>query len=334
MLGISSFDSDLHSFDQDLGSDASSVPYRGSDHGWIDLGVIEDMDKPGIRREERARVLVRHVIADLVKEAYPLMSFDVGSLRATVNLKFRYERVFGFCKTCGMLKHGSTGCKGPPNMSGVVLLDGGSGGAVGSVVEASGSSPTQNPNPNKSMVRAKGGQRTPSLVATTPRGSNIPAVTNLFGRAVFVHLFPPRDLGGGPRGRVQLSRFKLPSNQPGGDAGEAQVQLSNEIEMVANITCTKRGVDMETGNFFQRSRCDSLMLKAQPPKLAFAPEFNILHMHGTLTISPAKKRRAGRPVGLKNKPKTENSLGSKRARKRTFGARRMLALGGNSDSGS
>ncbi|KAL6133772.1 hypothetical protein ACLB2K_066006 [Fragaria x ananassa] len=171
------------SFDQDLGSDASSVHYRGSDHGWIDLGVIEDMDKPGIRREERARVLVRHVIADLVKEAYPLMSFDFGSLRATVNLKFRYERVFGFCKTCGMLKHGSTGCKGPPNMSEVVLLDGGSGGAVGSVVEASGSSPTQNPNPNKSMVRAKGGQQTPSLVATTPRGSNIPAVTNLFGRA-------------------------------------------------------------------------------------------------------------------------------------------------------
>ncbi|KAL6225892.1 hypothetical protein ACLB2K_004741 [Fragaria x ananassa] len=45
------------------------------------------------------------------------------------------------------------------------------------------------------------------------------------------------------------------------------------------------------------------------------------------------KRSRGRPTGLKNKPKVENSLGQKRAWKRTFGARRVLGLVENPYSG-
>ncbi|KAL6195391.1 hypothetical protein ACLB2K_031010 [Fragaria x ananassa] len=86
------------------------------------LGVVEELDKAEIRKGLRVKVRLAHWISDPIKQAYPLITYDFGSLRATTNLTFKYERAFGFCKVCGMLKHGVEGCRGPSDMSEVVVL--------------------------------------------------------------------------------------------------------------------------------------------------------------------------------------------------------------------
>lgn len=76
------------------------------------------------------------------------MTFELRSERALVNLQFRYEHVFGFCKICGMLEHSVAGCSGPPDMSKVVMLGNPGSGVIGGGVEASSGKMVKNPNPS------------------------------------------------------------------------------------------------------------------------------------------------------------------------------------------
>lgn len=67
----------------------------------------------------------------------------------------------------------------------------------------------------------------------------------------------------------------------------------------------------------------------QPPSTSrapIAPDFDIPHMHGTLTISPVKKRKVGCLIGSKNKKKTKECLGLKWAKKRSFKAHMGLSM--------
>ncbi|KAL6214009.1 hypothetical protein ACLB2K_013447 [Fragaria x ananassa] len=54
-----------------------------------------------------------------MKQAYPPIRFDFGEGvdLTSVMLTFKYERICGFCKLCGLLEHKAGGCQGPPDMS-------------------------------------------------------------------------------------------------------------------------------------------------------------------------------------------------------------------------
>lgn len=70
-----------------------------------------------------------------------------------------------------------------------------------------------------------------------------------------------------------------------------------------------------------------------PFELTFSPDLAIAHSGGQTVVSPAKKRKAGRPRDSKNKKRSgEVSFGTKlgplKAKRRKFGARKALLLGG------
>ncbi|KAL6200394.1 hypothetical protein ACLB2K_030176 [Fragaria x ananassa] len=66
------------------------------------LGVVEELDKAEIRKGLSVKVRLSHWISDPIKQANPLITYDFGSLRATANLTFKYERAFRFCKVCAL----------------------------------------------------------------------------------------------------------------------------------------------------------------------------------------------------------------------------------------
>ncbi|KAL6194616.1 hypothetical protein ACLB2K_035697 [Fragaria x ananassa] len=56
--------------------------------------------------------------------AFPPMRFEFGKgadLIVTM-LTFKYKRMCGFCRACGLLEHKADGCQGPPNMSALRVL--------------------------------------------------------------------------------------------------------------------------------------------------------------------------------------------------------------------
>ncbi|KAL6225448.1 hypothetical protein ACLB2K_004298 [Fragaria x ananassa] len=73
------------------------------------LGQVLFPDKIGLRRGTLAKVRLIHDVSDLVREVFPPMpfEFDLGDLKATLMLLFKYERVLGFCRVCGLLEHRS-----------------------------------------------------------------------------------------------------------------------------------------------------------------------------------------------------------------------------------
>ncbi|KAL6206534.1 hypothetical protein ACLB2K_023782 [Fragaria x ananassa] len=82
------------------------------------LGRIITHDNPRLLNGSRAKVRIDHQIYDPMKQAFPPMRFEFGKgvdLTVTM-LTFKYERMCGFCKACGLLEHKASGCQGPPNM--------------------------------------------------------------------------------------------------------------------------------------------------------------------------------------------------------------------------
>ncbi|XP_062014453.1 uncharacterized protein LOC133730980 [Rosa rugosa] len=77
------------------------------------LGEIVHLDKAGIRKGTAARVRIRHVLSSPVKQVFPPSTFDFTSA-ASATVRFRYERLVGFCRVCGMMEHQRSGCGGPP----------------------------------------------------------------------------------------------------------------------------------------------------------------------------------------------------------------------------
>ncbi|KAL6195965.1 hypothetical protein ACLB2K_031582 [Fragaria x ananassa] len=65
----------------------------------------------------RMSVKLAYQLPNPIRQAYSPITYDFGTLRATANLTFRYERTFGFYKACGMLENGVRGCGGLLDMS-------------------------------------------------------------------------------------------------------------------------------------------------------------------------------------------------------------------------
>ncbi|KAL6194063.1 hypothetical protein ACLB2K_035147 [Fragaria x ananassa] len=95
-------------------------------------GKVEDLigqvlfpNKIGLRRGIRTKVWLIHDISDPVREAFPPMPFEfvLGDRKTMVMLSFKYERVVGFCRVCGLLEHRSPGCGGPPDVTKGLGLD-------------------------------------------------------------------------------------------------------------------------------------------------------------------------------------------------------------------
>ncbi|KAL6145414.1 hypothetical protein ACLB2K_056102 [Fragaria x ananassa] len=66
-----------------------------------------------------------------------------------------YEHVSDFSKTCGLLKHESADCSGPPDMSEVLVLSN-PGGVAGSGADARVGKAVANPNLNPSTLPKAG----------------------------------------------------------------------------------------------------------------------------------------------------------------------------------
>lgn len=104
------------------------------------LGRVINHDHSNLISGARARVRLEHDILSPVKQAYPPTRFDFGegTDQTSMLLTFKYERFYGFCRTCGLLEHKPEGCQGPPDMLATGLL--GNGGLVSNL----------NPNPSLS----------------------------------------------------------------------------------------------------------------------------------------------------------------------------------------
>lgn len=75
------------------------------------LGWIINHDNPNLLSGARARVRMEHSLDSPVKQAYPQMRFDFkeGMNLTFVMLTFKYERVCGLCRGCGMWVVGTQG---------------------------------------------------------------------------------------------------------------------------------------------------------------------------------------------------------------------------------
>lgn len=96
------------------------------------LGSVLQVDnyKVRIRRGDLVRVCIRQTLTNPVKQVFPLTEFEF-SPRVAAMLRFRYNRIVGFRKPCGLLEHGLNCC----------------GSLVAAAVEEV-SNPSSNPNPN------------------------------------------------------------------------------------------------------------------------------------------------------------------------------------------
>ncbi|KAL6129934.1 hypothetical protein ACLB2K_068316 [Fragaria x ananassa] len=137
---------------------------------------------------------------------------------------------------------------------------------------------------------------------------------------------------------VQLARFRFalviePISVPALEV----VTIPASVLPAPSLVVMKRSAELALVSFCKRGcgvpELDQFAMV--PYELPFAPAMALPHSGGTLMVLSAKKRKVGRPLGSKNKKGRGASwqalesgqLEPKRAKRRTFGARRALVLG-------
>lgn len=142
-----------------------------------------------------------------------------------MNVKFRYERVFGYSKVNGMLEHGVSGCSGPPDLLELVDLGNIVGGPFdGGTVEARVCTPIGNPNPNWMLQKANGLNLVfgGGSVGGSSSGSSSVPVANPFKATSSTFTFSLLGVSA-TASAAQLHRFKSPMISASTDSGDKQL---------------------------------------------------------------------------------------------------------------
>ncbi|KAK9950688.1 hypothetical protein M0R45_006163 [Rubus argutus] len=74
-------------------------------------GSVLQVDKVEICRGDLVRVCIHHVLTNPVKQAFPPIEFEFFP-GVVALLRFHYDHVIGFCKTCDLLEHEESCCGG------------------------------------------------------------------------------------------------------------------------------------------------------------------------------------------------------------------------------
>ncbi|KAL6194332.1 hypothetical protein ACLB2K_035416 [Fragaria x ananassa] len=262
------------------------------------LGQVLFMDKIGLRRGIRANVRLIHDISDPVREAFPPMpfEFDLGDWKATVMLSFKYERLVGFCRVCGLLEHLSQGCGSPPDATKVQQVSLVPAAEVEKDILGFGRFPvTKNPNP--SFRQGVGLNR----VCLNPS----PASVNPFS--------------GGALSALSSSSS---SSQPGSFFSIPGVSASELARQLASFKSPFL-------TFLPAVGKDSVgLLVIQIPAAVYNPIIRV-QRDADLTLIPMGKRAQSDDAPMEVQPGKAgaNSRGPRKAKKRSFGAHRVLEMG-------
>ncbi|KAL6140950.1 hypothetical protein ACLB2K_059242 [Fragaria x ananassa] len=113
------------------------------------LGTIIQHNLPNLKIGAMPRIWIEHRLNSLVKQTYPPMvfEFEEGNVLTSAWLTFKYGRMCGFCRICGLLEYLASGCHGSLDMSAAVRIGAPSGNPNSSSL-ACPSSSTLNPFQN------------------------------------------------------------------------------------------------------------------------------------------------------------------------------------------
>ena len=288
------------------------------------LGEVIEYDELGIRRGTRAKVRVHHKLCDPIRQAFPPAVYEFGSKRIPVTLSFKYERTYGFCRTCGLLEHLSGECGGPPDFSEVQVIGGGQSGP-------------SHPNPNLSMLPAPpgfgmgcpnprnigGGGWSAGAGCSSSDGVSISQNPFTGGTSQFLFSIPgvsATDLA------TKINKFRTPFPLVPAVPSPVVLPVSSAAP-VGSVSGLKRNAFMDIQSCGKRNKSMVLVEECLPLELPFVAELSLPHKDGVLLISPQKKR-LGRPKGSKNRPKVDDNgvviSGPQRPPKRKFGRMRQL----------
>ena len=249
--------------------------------------------------EGRARVRVQHQILARVQSVLPPQVFDFAGFEARV--RFKYEKLWGFCRTCRFFEHVDDKCSGaPPDSS----------SAPASLHEAVHVPVITQFTSNLGPMQGGGPSSTGPGMFTIP-GMSVSEV------------------------EAMATKFR----SPGSTSMVSSMYLPQTNETVVHnpITGVKRQAQESLITYAKRGK---VVTKTPVSAIQFEGDLALKNINGVLVVSPRKKAKRGRPTGSTNKPKLdvapsqrEKIVKVKRARRKTAKALEVAISVEVNDSG-